>query len=162
MKARSVTPSRVNGAPARLADADEVVHTGEADQCNPDQVAVTFAAPLKAGDTVSVVSGLKLGAKDDQRTVGGASVTTPAPTPDRTRPTISIIMIAGRDPGVAEVTISEPDGAVLETADITTTKRGTGATADVVAQSVRRGFRHDHIRSATRGWRSHHDRKRCR
>ena len=126
----------VNGAPARLASADEVQHTGADDACNPDQVAVTLASPLKAGDTVSVVGGFKLGATGDQRTVGGASATVPAPTPDRTRPTISIIMIAGRDPGVAEVTISEPDGAVLSTDDITVTRRGTGATADAVVSSV--------------------------
>ena len=124
----------VNGAPARLAATTPVVHTGAADTCNPDQVAVTLASALKAGDTVSLVGGFKLGATGDQRTVGGASVTVPAATPDRTRPTISIIMIGGRS--TAEVTISEPAGAVLETDDITVTRRGTGATDDVTVSSI--------------------------
>ncbi len=114
----------LNGAPARLAETNEVDHAGADDDCNPDQVTVTFASELKAGDTVSVVGGFKLGAAGDQRSVGSASYTVPAPTPDRTRPTISVIMIAGRM--TAEVTISEPDDAVLNEDDITVRSATTG------------------------------------
>ena len=96
----------LNGAPARLHATGTVALTGESDACNPDYVTVRFESPLKPGDTVAVAAGLKLGAKTDQRTVGGASVTVPALIPDRTRPTVSVIMIAGRN--TAEVTI--PDG----------------------------------------------------
>jgi len=106
----------LNGAPARLHDTSTVVHTGSLDACNPDHVTVRFESPLKPGDTVAIAAGLKLGAAADQRTVGGASVTVPALVPDRTRPTVSVIMIAGRT--TAEVTISEPEGAVLSADDI--------------------------------------------
>ena len=119
----------VNGAPARLATGDTPVVHGDgaaADVCNPDTVTVTLATALKAGDTISVVSGAKLGVPPDQRTVGATSVTVPATPVDRTRPTVSVIMIAGRE--TAEVTISEPEDAELDTADITTRKAASAAT----------------------------------
>ncbi|WP_419551527.1 cell wall-binding repeat-containing protein [Candidatus Poriferisodalis sp.] len=95
----------INGAPARL---DDVYHgAGARSACDPDTVTVKLSNKLKAGDTVSVVAGAKLGSDADQRKVGATSVTIAAPPADRTRPTISVIMIAGRD--TAEVTVSEGD-----------------------------------------------------
>ena len=94
----------LNGAPALLA-ATPVTHTDNSDNCVPDQVTVTFENPLKAGDTVAVAAGLKLGADNDQRTVGGASVTVPALVPDRTRPTVNVIGIV--DEGTFRVYITE-------------------------------------------------------
>ncbi|WP_419551529.1 cell wall-binding repeat-containing protein [Candidatus Poriferisodalis sp.] len=114
----------LNGAPARLAEDDEVTREGGDDPCNPDQVTVTFASELKAGDTVSVVGGFKLGASGDQRTVGGASLTIPAPAPDRTRPTISAIMIAGRE--TAEVTVSMDDPQLAVGTEVTLRNRTAG------------------------------------
>ena len=90
----------INGALAMLSTTLPA-HVGAdlADKCTPDRVNVTFASPLEAGDTVAVVGGLKLGADSDQRTLGSASVTVPAPPPDRTRPTINAILIAGEEKG---------------------------------------------------------------
>ena len=104
----------VNGAPARLAAQDEVVtqDEGATPACDPDSVTVNFLNPLRAVDTVSVVGGLKLGAAGDERAVGAASLTIPASDVDRTRPTISAILIAGRD--TAEVTVSMGDPALAE------------------------------------------------
>ena len=110
----------LNGAPARLTTdtgKTAVAHAGSDDDCNPDSVTITFESPLKPGDTVSIAAGLKLGAKEDQRTVGGASVTVPALVPDRTRPTVSVIMIAGRT--TAEVTVSEGDPVLDTNTDVT-------------------------------------------
>ena len=129
----------VNGVPARLAPVGDtpVVHgAGEAgepdDVCDPDTVTVTLANALKAGDTISVVSGAKLGVPPDQRAVGAASVTVPAPAADRTRPTVSVIMIARRT--TAEVTISEPVDEGLDQTDVT--PRKAAAAADLVVNSI--------------------------
>ena len=120
----------LNGAPARLAATDpQVTREGGDDPCNPDQVTVNFASELKAGDTVSVVGGFKLGALGDQRTVGGASLTIPAPAPDRTRPTISAIMIAGRE--AAEVTVSMGDPQLAVGTEVTLRNRTAGSTNEV-------------------------------
>ena len=123
----------LNGAPARLHAENEVTRQGGDDPCNPDQVTVTFASALKAGDTVSVVGGFKLGAAGDQRSVSGTSLTIPAPAADRTRPTISVIMIAGRL--LAEVTVSMgdrplADGTAAETG-VVLRARTAGSTNEV-------------------------------
>ena len=128
----------LNGAPARLAEDNEVAREGGDDPCNPDQVTVTFASPLKAGDTVSVVGGFKLGAAGDQRTVGGASLTIPAPAPDRTRPTISAIMIAGRS--TAEVTVSMGDQVLADGTEVTLRNRTAGSTNAVSVDSGNLAF----------------------
>ena len=108
----------LNGAPARLATAGEVTQDeGTTPACDPDSVTVTFLNELKAGDTVSLVGGLKLGAAGDARTVDAASLTIPAPTPDRTRPTISAVMIAGRE--TAEVTVSTGDPDLADGTEVT-------------------------------------------
>ena len=125
----------VNGAPARLAATTPVVYSGGAlGVCDPDTVTVTLNSALKAGDTISVVSGAKLGVPPDQRTVGATSVTVPATPVDRTRPTVSVIMIAGRE--TAEVTISEPEDAVLLDTNITTRKAPSAAADPVVYESM--------------------------
>ena len=115
----------LNGAPVRLGE-DGVTNadTAAPDPCNPDRVRVTFASELKAGDTVSVVGGFKLGAAGDQRTIGGASLTIPAPAADRTRPTISTIMIAGRQ--TAEVTVSMGDPQLTVGTEVTLRNRTAG------------------------------------
>ena len=108
----------LNGAPALLDATNPVAHTDNSGNCVADQVTVTFANPLKAGDTVAVAAGLKLGADNDQRTVGGASVTVPALVPDRTRPTVNVIGIVGR--GAFLVSITEdnlPDDVALTAED---------------------------------------------
>ena len=95
----------VNGAPARL---DAVYHgAGARSACDPDTVTVKLSNKLNAGDTVSIVAGAALGSNADKRKVGATSVTIAAKPTDRTRPTISVIMIAGRD--TAEVTVSDGD-----------------------------------------------------
>ncbi|WP_420625154.1 cell wall-binding repeat-containing protein [Candidatus Poriferisodalis sp.] len=105
----------INSAPARL---DAVYHgSGARTACDPDTVTVKLSSKLKAGDTVSIVSGAKLGSDADQRKVGATSVTIAAPSADRTRPTISVIMIAGRS--TAEVTVSKDDPRLAADAKIT-------------------------------------------
>jgi putative cell wall-binding protein len=96
-----------NGAPARLADPPVAHDSGADGKCSPDEVTVNFSGALKAGDTISVVAGAKLGADEDARSVGSATLTVAAAAVDRTRPTISVIMIADRN--VAEVTVSDDD-----------------------------------------------------
>ena len=97
---------------------------------------MTLASELKAGDTVSVVSGAKLGVPPDQRTVSATSVTVPAPAADRKRPTLSVIMIAERL--TAEVTISEPEGAELAQTDVTA-RKAAAAADDLVINSITGG-----------------------
>ncbi|WP_420625151.1 cell wall-binding repeat-containing protein [Candidatus Poriferisodalis sp.] len=117
----------LNSAPARLAAANEVTQdVGTTPACDPDSVTVTFLNALNAGDTVSVVGGFKLGDAGDQRTVSGTSLTIPAPAADRTRPTISVIMIAGREE--AEVTVSMGDPALAAGTEITLRNRTAGST----------------------------------
>ena len=101
----------INGAPARLDDVDHGDGTNAA--CDPDSVTVTLTNALKAGDTISVVSGAKLGSGGDQRPVGAASVTVAAAAVDRSRPTVSVILMAGETE--ATITTSEdPAPAALE------------------------------------------------
>ena len=115
----------LNSAPARLAETGQVTQdAGTTPACDPDSVTVTFLNALKAGDTVSVVGGFKLGDAGDKRTVSGASLTIPAPAADRTRPTISVIMIAGRT--TAEVTVSMGDPALATGTVVTLRNRTTG------------------------------------
>lgn len=123
----------INGAPARIANVTR--QSGARAACDPSQVTVTLSNALRAGDTVSVVAGAKLGAGGDQRAVGAASITVAAPVPDRTRPTVSVVAIAGQQ--VAYVTITEANpgadtAATLETAEVTVRNSvGTVRTATV-------------------------------
>ena len=107
----------LNGVPALLA-ATPVTHTDNSGNCVADQVTVTFANPLKAGDTVAIAAGLKLGVDNDQRTVGGASVTVPAPVPDRTRPIVNGIGIVGQNVFLVSITDDNlPSSEALTIAD---------------------------------------------
>ncbi len=121
----------INGAPARLAATTPVTHgIGTNAACDPDTVTVHLANALKAGDTVSVVAGAKLGANEDERAIGATSTTIAAPPADRTRPTLSVIMIAGET--TANITTSE-DGvtALAAGAEVELTRAATGKTVSV-------------------------------
>ena len=84
----------VNGVPAAVASTSSASVGGS---CNPRRINVTLTNPLRNGDVVSVAgSKLKFGRAEDQRTVAGASANVVAASPDRTRPTISIIGVAGQ------------------------------------------------------------------
>ncbi len=119
----------VNGAPARLSDVDHGDGTNAA--CDPDTVTVTLSSALKAGDTISVVSGSKLGSGGDQRAVATTSTTIAAPAVDRARPTVSVILIAGETE--ATITTSEEAVTVLaQGATVEFTRAATGKTVMVV------------------------------
>ena len=110
----------INGAPARITGSVERVTAGGRSQCDPSKVTVNLAAALKPGDTISIVGGAKLGANMDQRPVGSASVTVAAKPADRSRPSVSVVSIAGR--GTAWVTITDngkPFDATLAADDVT-------------------------------------------
>ena len=147
----------INGAPARLASAQagdtaaepptlkHPVHhgTGTSEACDPDIVTVTLASPLKAGDTISIVGGAKLGSSGDQRAVGAESVTVAAASADRSRPSVSVILIAGQQDGYVSIIdngkplFSEPDAdppvlARLTPANVTV-RLGTAAAQTLAA-----------------------------
>ena len=84
----------VNGVPAAVASTSSATVGGS---CNPRRINVTLTNALRNGDVVSVAgSKLKFGRAEDQRTVAGASANVVAAAADRTRPTISIIGVAGQ------------------------------------------------------------------
>ena len=106
----------VNNAPARLGtvandgttSVEPVIFTADDNdeaQCEPDSVTVALASPLKAGDIVAIVPGARLGASNDLRAVGSASVTVAAKAVDRTRPSVSAIGIVGQ--ATFQVTVTE-------------------------------------------------------
>ncbi|WP_420445862.1 cell wall-binding repeat-containing protein [Candidatus Poriferisodalis sp.] len=110
----------VNGAPARLGadtrDPAAVVHTSSATECNRKVVMVTLddaaTVELKAGDTVSVESSsIKLGDREDQRTVAPTSKTVPAATVDRDRPVVTIQAIVGLESFT--VSVSDPSSSAI-------------------------------------------------
>ena len=115
----------VNGAPARL---DAVYHgTGTNTACDPDTVTVKLSSALKAGDTISIVSGAELGSSSDKRKVGATSLTVAAKPADRSRPTVSVVLIA--DQGVGYVSLTDngaPFAGPIEVADVTV-RLGTAA-----------------------------------
>ena len=119
----------VNGIPARLQSVVHGVGTNAA--CDPDTVTVHLSSALRAGDTVGVTAGARLGAGGDQRVVGGTSVTVAAAPVDRTKPTLNVIMIAGET--TATITTSEdPAPTVLATgATVEFTRAATGKTVTV-------------------------------
>ena len=125
----------VNGIPASVTSA---VTGAAGGGCANNVVYVTLGQPLAAGDTISVVSSAhKLGTGSDQRTVAPASATVEAEAPDRTRPSVTIIGIAGPDsaattPGATAFTVRISDAGGLAadtlTADDFTYSPGTGST----------------------------------
>ncbi len=83
---------QINGVPADIASDAPGIEA----PCDPDTVTVTLERNLKAGDTVSIVSGAVLvGADGDRRTVQPVSATVPAAPVDRQRPSLRIIAIVG-------------------------------------------------------------------
>ena len=124
----------VNGIPASVTSA---VTGAAGGGCAKNVVYVTLSQPLAAGDTISVVSSAhKLGTGSDQRTVAPASATVEAAAPDRTRPSVTIIGIAGPDsaatiPGAAAFTVRISDAGGLAadtlTAEDFTYSPGTGS-----------------------------------
>ena len=83
----------INGVPAVVTNA---VSSNAGGACDKRRIDVTLGQPLKGGDTIAVVSSsAKFGTGMDQRTVAPTSETVMAASPDRTRPTISIVGIAG-------------------------------------------------------------------
>ena len=82
----------INGIPAIVLNA-----AGNAGNvCDRTRIDVTLGQTLSAGDVISIDgSSVKLGTSTDQRTFGSAMTKVTAPAPDRVRPTISIVGIAG-------------------------------------------------------------------
>ena len=125
----------INGAPARLAAEGVTQNPGDNAACDADTVIVTLSSALKAGDTISIVGGAELGSSGDKRAVGGASRTVAAPAPDRARPTLSVILIAGETE--ADITTSEEavtalaEGATVELRSADTTKTVTVVDLDL-------------------------------
>ena len=119
----------INGVPARLTEVTQEFGANAA--CDADLVIVTLANALKAGDTISVIGGAKLGSNADKRAVSGASRTVAAAAVDRSRPTVSVVLIAGQ--GTANITTSEiPEVAALEDGAAVKLRRAAGgAEADI-------------------------------
>ena len=118
----------INGVPARLTAVTQEFGTNAA--CDADLVIVTLADALKAGDTISVVGGAKLGSNADKRAVSGASRTVAAAAVDRSRPTVSVVLIAGRRE--ANITTSEDGVTALEDGATVKLRRAAGgAEADI-------------------------------
>ncbi|WP_420445867.1 cell wall-binding repeat-containing protein [Candidatus Poriferisodalis sp.] len=116
----------INGVPARLSAATQ--NPGDNAACDADVVTVTLSSALKAGDTISIVGGAKLGSSADKRAVGGASVTVAAKPADRTRPSVSVILIAGQQNGFVSITDNgKPFTAEISAANVTV-RLGTAAT----------------------------------
>ena len=108
----------LNGAPARLSAVDHGRGTNAA--CDADVVTVTLSTALKAGDTISIAGGAKLGSSGDQRAVGATSRTVAAPALDRARPTVHVILIAGQP--TANITISKETPLITALEDDATVK----------------------------------------
>ena len=112
----------INGVPARLTAVSQEPGTNAA--CDADLVIVTLANALKAGDTISVVGGAKLGSNGDKRAVSGASRTVAAAAVDRSRPTVSVVLIAGQP--TANITTSEDGKTALEDGATVKLRRAAG------------------------------------
>ena len=100
----------INGIPAIVLNA-----AGNAGAvCDQTRIDVTLGQALSAGDVISIDgSAVKLGTSTDQRTFGSATTTVTAPAPDRVRPTISIVGIAGAATARATFEISFNDNVGL-------------------------------------------------
>lgn len=104
----------LNGAPARLAAGNAVNHVSANDPCEPDEVTLSFANPLRARDLISIISGATLGSGANAQQVRGTSVEVTAPSAARTRPTVDVFLVIGRFD--AKVTLS--DGGPLNEEDV--------------------------------------------
>lgn len=104
----------LNGAPAPFAVGNAVSHVSANDPCDPDEVTLNFANPLRARDLIAVISGATLGSGAGAQQVRPASVEVAAPTVSVRRPTVDVFLVIGRFD--AAVTLSE--GGPLNEADV--------------------------------------------
>ena len=126
----------INGVPAAINNA---VASSVGGTCDNRSIDVTLDQALNAGDTISVVGSAahKFGTDDDQRSVEPASTMVQAQAPDRTRPSVTIIGIAGEGEfhlrfsdagGFPAMTIAEIE-ASLEASGVLTLTAATGTPA---------------------------------
>ena len=108
----------INGIPAIVLNAAP----NEGGVCDNTRIDVTLGQALSAGDEISIDgSAVKLGTSTDQRTFGSATAKVTAPAPDRVRPTISIVGIAGAAAARStfEIGLADNSGAIAGTAALT-------------------------------------------
>ena len=105
---------KINGIPAIVLNA-----AGNAGAvCDQTRIDVTLGQALSAGDVISIDgSSVKLGTSTDQRTFGSDTETVTAPAPDRARPAISIVGIAGASTPRSTFEISFSDNVGLVAVD---------------------------------------------
>ncbi len=105
---------KINGIPAIVLNAAGNAGT----VCDQTRIDVTLGQHLRAGDVISIDgSSVKLGTSTDQRTFGSDSEKVTAPAPDRARPTISIVGIAGAATARSTFEISFSDNVGLVAVD---------------------------------------------
>ncbi|WP_419916815.1 cell wall-binding repeat-containing protein [Candidatus Poriferisodalis sp.] len=123
----------INGVPAVVS---HVASSNTGGACDKRRIDVTLGQPLKGGDTISVVSSTaKFGTGKDQRTVAPTSETVMAAPPDRARPTISIVGIAGAREPRSLFNVSFSDNVMIAGTAVLATNEvrlvpGPGAAAD--------------------------------
>ena len=108
----------INGIPAIVLNAAP----NEGGVCDNTRIDVTLGQHLSAGDEISIDgSAVKLGTSTDQRTFGSATTKVTASPPDRVRPTISIVGIAGAAAARStfEIGFADNSGAIAGTAVLT-------------------------------------------
>ena len=124
----------INGVPAVVLTAAP----NAGGTCDQTRIDVTLGQALNADDVISIDgSSVKLGTSTDQRTFGSAMTKVTAPAPDRARPTISIVGIAGASTprSAFDVSFSDNSGSIageLTDAEVTLVPgpRGAAATAE--------------------------------
>ena len=139
---------RVNDVAAKVGAA--TLGNGEPGACSPTTVTVRLDQTISAGDVISIApSTLKFGAGKDQRTVGGATATVVATPADRTRPTVSIVGIAGAETPLSTFTVTFNDaggfpaipavgavGAIAQSAFTLVPAAGKGTATNNVVSSI--------------------------
>ncbi|MCY3586857.1 MAG: cell wall-binding repeat-containing protein [Acidimicrobiaceae bacterium] len=109
----------INGVPAVVT---AVAQSRAGGTCDNRRIDVTLGQALRAGDTISVASSdATFGTGEDKRTVASASETVMAAPPDRVRPTISIVGIAGAsgtERQVFDVSFADNSGSIAGTAQL--------------------------------------------
>ena len=111
----------INGIPAVVSNAAQSRAGGT---CDNRRVDITLGQALRAGDVISVVaSDATFGTGTDKRTVAPTSETVTAAPADRTRPTVSIVGIAGTTVANADqefhVRFSDNSGSIAGTSALT-------------------------------------------
>ena len=92
-----------------------------------------LTSALNAGDTISVVAGAQIGSAGDKRKVGATSVTIAAKPADRSRPSVSVILIAGEQLGYVSLTDNGLPLAGPLSANDVTVRLGTAAAQSLTA-----------------------------